>query len=56
MFVFFFIFITVLKEKLLKQNGNTFPFDATAAPGYVWHCHILNHEDNDMMRPIKIIS
>jgi len=25
-------------------------------PGdYVWHCHILSHEDHDMMRPLKII-
>lgn len=23
---------------------------------YVWHCHILEHEDNDMMRPLKIID
>lgn len=23
---------------------------------YVWHCHILEHEDNDMMRPLKIIE
>jgi spore coat protein A len=22
---------------------------------YVWHCHILEHEDHDMMRPIRII-
>jgi len=22
---------------------------------YVWHCHILEHEDNDMMRPYKVI-
>ena len=20
-------------------------------PGYVWHCHIVDHEDNEMMRP-----
>ena len=20
---------------------------------YVWHCHLLGHEENDMMRPIK---
>jgi spore coat protein A len=26
-------------------------------PGrYVWHCHILEHEDNDMMRPYEVIS
>jgi FtsP/CotA-like multicopper oxidase with cupredoxin domain len=31
---------------------NLFPFDPTAGgPGYVWHCHILDHEDNEMMRP-----
>lgn len=23
---------------------------------YVWHCHILEHEDNDMMRPLKVID
>jgi FtsP/CotA-like multicopper oxidase with cupredoxin domain len=24
-------------------------------PGrYVWHCHILEHEDNEMMRPIEV--
>jgi len=30
---------------------NRFPFDpTTGGPGYVWHCHILDHEDNEMMR------
>lgn len=23
---------------------------------YVWHCHILEHEDNDMMRPLKVLE
>ena len=23
---------------------------------YVWHCHILEHEDNDMMRPYDIMA
>jgi FtsP/CotA-like multicopper oxidase with cupredoxin domain len=31
-----------------------FPFDATARPGYVWHCHILEHEDNEMMRRMQL--
>ncbi len=22
---------------------------------YVWHCHIIEHEDNDMMRPLEIV-
>jgi spore coat protein A len=21
---------------------------------YVWHCHILEHEDNEMMRPFVV--
>jgi len=26
-------------------------------PGrYVWHCHILEHEDNEMMRPYEIVA
>jgi spore coat protein A len=24
------------------------------AGNYMWHCHILHHEDHDMMRPITI--
>lgn len=29
-----------------------FPFNPNAGGhGYVWHCHIIDHEDNEMMRP-----
>ncbi len=35
------------------------PHGAKVSPGdellYVWHCHILEHEDNEMMRPYKVI-
>ena len=31
-------------------------FDPGVGPGYVWHCHIIDHEDNEMMRPYKVIS
>lgn len=37
-----------------KPGVNLFPFDPTFGPGYVWHCHILEHEDNEMMRPYKV--
>jgi spore coat protein A len=23
---------------------------------YVWHCHILEHEDNEMMRPYQVMA
>src|SRR5258708_25432279 len=45
-----------VKEADLFPGKNTFPFDPTDGPGYVWHCHILDHEDNDMMRPMKIVN
>ncbi len=35
---------------------NFFPFDPTDGPGYVWHCHIIDHEDNDMMRPYRVTN
>ncbi|MER7848943.1 multicopper oxidase domain-containing protein [Kitasatospora sp. NPDC096077] len=35
----------------VAPGENHFPFDPTEGPGYVWHCHIIDHEDNEMMRP-----
>ena len=31
------------------------PFEGFAGR-YVWHCHILEHEDNEMMRPYEVIA
>jgi spore coat protein A, manganese oxidase len=35
------------------------PAGTVAKPGdefrYVWHCHVLEHEDNEMMRPYKVV-
>jgi spore coat protein A len=31
------------------------PKDVTAPQTYVYHCHILEHEDNDMMRPFTVM-
>jgi len=33
-----------------------FPFDPNGGHGYVWHCHIIDHEDNEMMRPDAVTS
>lgn len=38
----------------VKPGQNLYPFDPTVG-GYVWHCHILDHEDNEMMRPYALI-
>jgi spore coat protein A, manganese oxidase len=31
------------------------PFEGFAGR-YVWHCHILEHEDNEMMRPFDVVA
>jgi spore coat protein A, manganese oxidase len=27
----------------------------TSGKEYVWHCHILEHEEHDMMRPLVVV-
>ena len=41
--------LSTAKEDLM------FGFDPSEGPGYVWHCHIIDHEDNEMMRPYTVI-
>ena len=36
------------------------PFTVPSSPRtggneYVWHCHILEHEEHDMMRPLVVM-
>lgn len=54
--------ITRIRVRFAPQNvkascpgENLYPFDPSKGPGYVWHCHILDHEDNDMMRPYRVL-
>ena len=46
--------VTRIRARFARQDGTPFGFDATEGPGYVWHCHIVDHEDNEMMRPMKL--
>jgi FtsP/CotA-like multicopper oxidase with cupredoxin domain len=46
--------VTRLLVKFAPIGGGGYSFNAKAAPGYVWHCHILEHEDNEMMRPYQL--
>ena len=53
----------------VRPGQNRFTFDPTApmgvvndgfgfpgGPGYMLHCHILDHEDNEMMRPFVVVK
>ncbi|KAK2988634.1 hypothetical protein RJ640_013115 [Escallonia rubra] len=49
-------YVTKIFVRFSYIHSNTsYRFDATAEPGYVYHCHILDHEDNVMMRPLKFV-
>ncbi len=38
------------------DSNSFFPYDPSALNGYyVWHCHITDHEDNEMMRPYQFL-
>ncbi len=40
----------------LDINELKYPFDTNAGGhGFVWHCHIIDHEDNEMMRPYAVM-
>jgi spore coat protein A len=47
--------VTTIRVRFAQQDCSKYPFDATADPGYVWHCHIIDHEDNEMMRPYMVV-
>jgi spore coat protein A len=32
------------------------PVNATTDQWYLWHCHVLGHEDNDMMRKLPMVN
>ena len=36
-------------------DPTSFP-DPVTGPGYVWHCHIVGHEDHDMMRTFAVVN
>jgi hypothetical protein len=49
----------------VSPGKNRFPFDPTVfpaatdtftGPGYVWHCHLVGHEDHDMMRTQPLVA
>eukprot|EP00250_Pteridium_aquilinum_P009283 c18568_g1_i1 orf=224-2020(+) len=48
--------VTTILVRFSLTDMQPFPFDPSADPGYTYHCHILDHEDNSMMRPYKIVS
>jgi spore coat protein A len=48
-----------MTEVIMKFDLPTVPFNVPDSPRtggaeYVWHCHILEHEEHDMMRPLII--
>ncbi|PLR68688.1 MULTISPECIES: multicopper oxidase family protein [Bacillaceae] len=47
--------VTTIRVRFASQDGRPYQFDPSLGPGYVWHCHILEHAGNEMMRPYKVL-
>jgi spore coat protein A len=45
----------IMKFKLPKVPFNVPASPRTGGNEYVWHCHILDHEEHDMMRPLVVM-
>jgi spore coat protein A len=42
-------------DKPINDPNLYYPFDPDPdGYGFMWHCHILDHEDNEMMRPLHV--
>jgi spore coat protein A, manganese oxidase len=44
---------------VITAGGASYPIAIPTSPRtggheYVWHCHILEHEEHDMMRPLVV--
>ena len=52
--------VTTVIMKKFETFAPTVPFSVPSSPRtggneYVWHCHILEHEEHDMMRPLVVM-
>lgn len=47
--------VAVFRFRFRHNNGQAFGFN-TRIGEYIWHCHILEHEDNEMMRPFVVVG
>lgn len=44
------------QDKAVSAPDLHYAFDPNVlGHGFVWHCHIIDHEDNEMMRPLSVV-
>ncbi len=44
-------------DRPINDPNLNYAFDPGAGGhGFVWHCHIIDHEDNEMMRPYRVTA
>jgi spore coat protein A, manganese oxidase len=56
---FYMMFPGTVTRIIMRFDLPTVPFTVPASPRtggneYVWHCHILEHQEHDMMRPLVV--
>jgi len=48
--------VTIIRVKFAPIDGDSLVLvRPDRGPRICWHCHIIDHEDNEMMRPYKVV-
>jgi spore coat protein A len=47
--------LTLIVRFAPADGRASYAFDVTQGGPYVWHCHIIDHEDQEMIRPYRVI-
>lgn len=47
--------VTRIRQRFVLPDEEILLPDGVSHPQYVWHCHILEHEENDMMRAFEVV-
>ena len=48
--------LTLIMKFAPVDGAANYTFNVTDGPDYVWHCHIIDHEDQDMIRPFHVVA
>jgi spore coat protein A len=48
--------VTTFLIRFAPTDGTpNYTFNVSEGPPYVWHCHIVDHEDQEMIRPYRVV-
>ena len=50
-----YMIITLAMTVMKVQAGSVYRFNPATGPWYIWHSHILDHENSETVRPYLVV-